>query len=163
TALPRGAYDAALTANSLHWLPEPVLRRVYADLAALIRAGGMACNADPMAADGANRLIEALERHAHQMQPPLPAGELDWEDWWQAAAADPVLAPLVAERTWGSAAKHPHRNSPRPWPGTPGHCGTQASPKLAVCGATGSEPSWPHCDKPAKPVYTDALDDSTRD
>ena len=27
-----------------------------------------------------------------------PEGELDWGDWWKAAATEPVLAPLVAER-----------------------------------------------------------------
>ncbi len=61
-ALPAGDYDAVLTANSLHWLEEPVLRRGYAHLAGLIRAGRVACNADPMAPDGGGQLIEALGR-----------------------------------------------------------------------------------------------------
>jgi len=116
-ALPAGDYDAVLTANSLHWLPEPVLRRVYAGLADLVRAGGVACNADPMTPDGADRLIGALERHAHAMQPALPEGELDWEDWWQAAAADPVLAPLVAERNrrFGGETHPPEFTPPLAW------------------------------------------------
>jgi SAM-dependent methyltransferase len=116
-ALPAGDYDAVLTANSLHWLPEPALRRVYADLAGLIRAGGVACNADSMTPDGADRLIDALERHAHQVQPALPEGELDWEDWWHAAAADPVLAPLVAERNerFGGETHPPAFTPPLAW------------------------------------------------
>ncbi len=116
-ALPAGVYDAVLTANSLHRLDEPVLRRVYADLADLIRAGGVACNADPMAPEGGGTLIEALERLAHQVQPVLPEGELDWEGWCQVAAADPVLAPLVAERNkrFGGETHPPEFTPPLAW------------------------------------------------
>ena len=116
-ALPAGDYDAVLTANSLHWLEEPALRRVYAGLAGLIRAGGVACNADPMAPDGGGQLIAALERRADQVQPVLPEGELDWEGWWQAAAADPVLAPLVAERNnrFGGETHPPEFTPPLAW------------------------------------------------
>ncbi|HEX9542349.1 MAG TPA: hypothetical protein VGA04_29850 [Streptosporangiaceae bacterium] len=95
----RAGPDRLLAANSLHWLPELVLRRLYADLAGLIRAGGVARNADPMAPDGGERLIEALERHAHQMQPTLPEGELDWEGWWAARSAmDPADPQKRADR-----------------------------------------------------------------
>lgn len=117
TALPPGGYDAVLTANSLHWLNEAALRRVYSDLAGLIRPGGVACNADPMAPDGGGQLIEALERRARQVQPALPEGELDWEDWWQAAAANPVLAPLVAARNkrFGGETHPPDFTPPLAW------------------------------------------------
>jgi SAM-dependent methyltransferase len=116
-ALPAGGYDAVLTANALHWLPEPVLRRVYADLAGLVRPGGVACNADPMAPDGADRLIDALELRADQVRPAMPAGELDWESWWQAAATDPLLAPLVAERNqrFGGETHPPAFSPPLAW------------------------------------------------
>ena len=116
-ALPAGDYDAVLTANSLHWLDEPALRRLYADLAGLIRAAGVACNADPMAPEGAGQLIEALEHRARAVQPALPEGGLDWEGRWQAAAADPVLAPLVAERNkrFGGATHPPEFTPPLTW------------------------------------------------
>lgn len=116
-ALPASDYDAVLTANSLHWLPEAVLRRVYADLAGLIRAGGVACNADSMAPHGGRQLIEALERRAHEVQPIPSEGELDWEGWWRVAAADPVLAPLVAERNkrFGGETHPPDFTPPLSW------------------------------------------------
>jgi hypothetical protein len=41
--------------------------------------------------------MAALERRAHAARPALPAGVPDWEAWWRRAAADSVLAPLVAE------------------------------------------------------------------
>jgi hypothetical protein len=71
----------------------------------------------PMAPDGADRMIEALERHAHQVQPALPEGERDWKDWWHAAAADPVLAPLVAERNkrFGGETHPPEFIPPLAW------------------------------------------------
>jgi len=52
-----------------------------------------------MAPDGGERLIEALERHAHQMQPTLPEGELDLEGWWAARSAmDPADPQKRADR-----------------------------------------------------------------
>jgi hypothetical protein len=149
-ALPAGAYDAVLTANSLHWLPERALRRVYTDLADLIRPGGMACNADVIPADGADRLMETLELWAHQVQPALPEGELDWEGWWRAAAADPSWYRWSPSGTSGPVARYTRRSSVRRWPGTPPRCEKRASPKLVACGATVSGLSWPPCDEAAK-------------
>ncbi len=97
-SLDAGGYDAAFSVNSLHWLDEPSLRRVYSDLAGLVRAGGVVCNADPIPPEGVDGLIQALDRWSHASRPAMPAGSLDWEDWWQAAAVDPVLGALVAER-----------------------------------------------------------------
>ncbi len=97
-SLAAGGFDAVVTANSLHWLDEPTLRRLYGDLASLLRPGGVLCNADPMPDEGIDELLAALGRRAEQTRPPLKEGDLDWEGWWRAAAADPALAPLVAER-----------------------------------------------------------------
>jgi len=107
-------YDAVLTANSLHWLDEPTLRRVYADLARIVRPGGVVCNADPMPPERADRLVTALERRADAVRPKIPEGGLDWEGWWQAAAADSVLGPLVAERNerFGGETHPPDFTSP---------------------------------------------------
>lgn len=105
--LPRTEYDVAVTANSFHWLREPILRRVYAELAGLLRPGGVLCNDDPMPPTGVNRLIAALERRINQVRPKMPEGTLDWESWWRAAASDPVLAPLVAERNRRFGDTHP--------------------------------------------------------
>jgi len=91
-------YDAVVTANSLHWLDEPTLRRVYVDLGRIVRPGGVVCNADPIPFDGAEGLMAAMDRREHALRRAKPAGGHDWEAWWRAASRDPVLAPLVAER-----------------------------------------------------------------
>lgn len=116
-ALPAGGYDAVVTANSLHWLDEQTLRRAYADLARLLRRGGVLCNADPMPPEGLDGLMAALGRQAERSRLPLPERELDWEGWWQAAAADPVLAPLVAERMrrFGGETHPPEFMPPLAW------------------------------------------------
>ena len=46
--LPETPVDAVLTATALHWLPEPLLRRLYRDLAGIVRPGGAVANADEM-------------------------------------------------------------------------------------------------------------------
>jgi SAM-dependent methyltransferase len=116
-SLPIAGHDAVVTANSLHWLDEATLRRVYADLALLVRPGGVVCNADPMPPDGVDGLIAALGQRADRLRTKLPEGELDWEGWWQAAAADPVLAPLVAERNrrFGGETHPPDFTPPLAW------------------------------------------------
>jgi hypothetical protein len=57
-----------------------------------------------------------VERRAHR-QPALPEGELDWEGWWQAAGANPLLAPLVAERNerFGGEIHPPEFTPPLAW------------------------------------------------
>src|SRR2546421_9771070 len=91
-------YDAVITANSLHWLEEPALRRVYTDAATLLRPGGIFCNADPMAPEGIDTILAALGRYQHANEPYQSGRERSWDEWGQKAAPDPVLAPLVAER-----------------------------------------------------------------
>lgn len=116
-SLVAGAYDAAVSVNALHWLDEPTLRRVYSNLAGLVRPGGVVCNADPMPPEGVERLNRALIRWCHASRPQLPPGAPDWEGWWQAAADDPVLAPLVAERMhrFGGESHPPDFTPPAGW------------------------------------------------
>jgi SAM-dependent methyltransferase len=117
TASLPSSYDAVLTANSLHWLEEPALRRLYGDLATMIRAGGLFCNADPMPPEGIDTILGALDQYQHQTQSHHPGDALDWEGWWQKAAADPVLAPLVAERNrrFGGETHPPDFTPPIRW------------------------------------------------
>jgi SAM-dependent methyltransferase len=116
-SLEAGAYDATVTLNSLHWLDEPTLRRVYSDLAGLLRTGGVLCNADPMPPEGVDSLMDVLDQCWRTSRPPMPAGAPDWEGWWQAAADDPVLAPLVAERMerFGGESHPPEFTPPVRW------------------------------------------------
>jgi SAM-dependent methyltransferase len=89
--LPETPVDAVLTATALHWLAEPVLRRVYRDLAGIVRPGGALANADQMEPPDLPRLGAALDRVRADGRP-------DWDGWWDIAAADPLIAEAVAER-----------------------------------------------------------------
>jgi SAM-dependent methyltransferase len=111
------SFDAVLTANSLHWLEAPALRRLYGDLATMIRVGGLFCNADPMPPEGIDILLNALDRYQHQTHSHHSGDEVDWERWWQKAAADPNLAPFVEERNrrFGGESHPPDFTPPIRW------------------------------------------------
>ncbi|MGH4035469.1 class I SAM-dependent methyltransferase [Actinomycetota bacterium Odt1-20B] len=97
--LPHATYDAVLTATALHWLPSGPLATLYGQIAQLVRDGGVFMNADHMP-DPATPRINAAEsalRHA-RMDRAKAEGVLDWKEWWQLAAADPVLAGPTARR-----------------------------------------------------------------
>jgi SAM-dependent methyltransferase len=92
-------FDAVVTATALHWLAEPILRRLYRDLHGLVRPGGVVANADEMPAADLPRLGEALHDLTRRRRADLYAdGRPDWDAWWDVAAADPALADAVAER-----------------------------------------------------------------
>ncbi len=114
--LPADRYDAVLTASSLHWLDEPTVRRVYGDLARLVRPGGVFCNTDLMAPEGIDHIITALGARM-KGQPHRDDGEVVWEEWWRLAGADAKLAPLIAERTkrFGVATHPPEFSPPLAW------------------------------------------------
>jgi SAM-dependent methyltransferase len=98
-ALPETPVDVVVTATALHWLPEPLLRRVYRDLAGVVRPGGALANADQMAAEDLPRLGVALAAVEARRQERVRAdGRPDWDAWWDIAAADPLIADAVAER-----------------------------------------------------------------
>ncbi len=94
-----GGFDAVVSATALHWLAEPVLRRVYRDLHGLVRPGGVVANADEMAPDDLPVLSRSLAALARGRGAALLAdGRPDWDTWWDIAAGDPALAEPVAER-----------------------------------------------------------------
>lgn len=98
--LPYTSYDAVLTATALHWLHSDELAVLYGQLAGLLRPGGVFLNADRMPEPG-TPLIDAAEsaqRHARMDRAKAEGGALDWREWWEVAAADPVLAEPTAER-----------------------------------------------------------------
>jgi SAM-dependent methyltransferase len=94
--------DAAVSTTALHWLPEPDLRAMYAELAGVLRPGGLLLNGDHFALDpGQSPVLAHLDRALRQREESrrFPGGHTEsWHHWWDAAAADPALAPLVAER-----------------------------------------------------------------
>ena len=96
------APDAAVSTTALHWLPEPELRAMYAELASVLRPGGLLLDGDHFALDAKEspvlaRLDRALRQREDERR--FPGGHPEnWHDWWDAAAADPALAAHVAER-----------------------------------------------------------------
>jgi len=96
------APDAAVSTTALHWLPEPELRALYAELAAVLRPGGLLLDGDHFALDAKEsptlaRLDLALRQREDQRR--FPGGHSEsWDAWWEAAAADPALADHVKER-----------------------------------------------------------------
>jgi SAM-dependent methyltransferase len=96
------APDAAVSTTALHWLPEPDLRALYAELASVLRPGGLLLDGDHFALDAGEtptlaRLDRALRQREDQRR--FPGGHPEsWSAWWEAAAADPALAGHVAER-----------------------------------------------------------------
>lgn len=93
--------DAAVSTTALHWLTESALTAVYAELAALLRPGALVLNGDHMRADDSEPMLGRLGRVLieREEQRRFPDGQAEtWADWWAAAAADPALAGLVAER-----------------------------------------------------------------
>lgn len=98
--LPCRDYNAVLTATALHWLPGEPLSALYATIREVLRPGGVFVNADHMPDDGLPSLTKRLAARAEaQRSARYAAGAvLSWADWWERAAADPVLAPLVRRR-----------------------------------------------------------------
>lgn len=96
-SLPGGPYDAILSTTALHWLTPPVLRRVYADAAALLAPGGLMLNGDQF-----NDLsTQPGIRQAVALTRVLRGGRRTaetWEQWWDALAAEPGMADLLERR-----------------------------------------------------------------
>ena len=120
--------DAAVSTTALHWLPEADLRSMYAELAQVLRPGGLLLNGDHFGLDPERSPVLAhLDRALRQREElrRFPGGHQEsWHDWWDAAAADPVLSGTrrrtrATPRRRGSprhqldAARHPRRR-PRP-------------------------------------------------
>jgi SAM-dependent methyltransferase len=94
--------DVAVSTTALHWLPEPDLRAMYAELATVLRPGGLVLDGDHFSLEAKEsptlaRLDLALRRREDQRR--FPGGHVEsWSGWWEAAAVDPALAAHVAER-----------------------------------------------------------------
>src|SRR5258708_29127326 len=94
--------DAAVSTTALHWLPPDALAAMYAELATVLRRGGLVVNGDPLtedeqAAPTLARLGRALIEREDRRRAPGGHGET-WDSWWDGVHADPALAELVAER-----------------------------------------------------------------
>jgi len=96
--------DAAVSTTALHWLTPDRLRAMYAELATVLRPGGLMLDGDHLKEDQAAvpvlaRLGDAVsERAARRQLGGREEHREDWKAWWQAATTDPELAGPAAER-----------------------------------------------------------------
>jgi SAM-dependent methyltransferase len=94
--LPRPA-DAAVSTTALHWLTREELGNTYAEIARLLRPGGVLVNGDHLFDNpGALKDLTRTVREARATR--VGASGDDWAGWWDAIADVPELAELVAER-----------------------------------------------------------------
>jgi SAM-dependent methyltransferase len=110
--------DAAVSTTALHWLPGPALRAMYAELATVLRPGGVLLDGDHFKGDEGTcpvieRLSEALIEREEQRRFPLGHPET-WTVWWESAAADPELGGLAARRARLQLDSE-HHGSPSGW------------------------------------------------
>lgn len=106
--------DAAVSTTALHWLPEPVLRAVYAELAGALRSGGLFVNGDHMSVADSTPSLARIENALNDRHAARCFGAdrpEQWRDWWDAVAEDPTLAGLMSDNgPAGSAAAGHHGN-----------------------------------------------------
>ena len=99
TTLPETSVDAVITSTALHWLAEHTVRRLYGDLAGLVRPGGLFAHAEVMPLSDTPRVasaMTALQRHRQAGR--ADNGRSAWDQWWDAVAADPQLREALAHR-----------------------------------------------------------------
>jgi trans-aconitate methyltransferase len=94
TGLPDREFDAVLAVMALHYLPPDRLAAVYAEVAGVLRPGGLLVAVEHMPDPGLPRLSRRILERAAASHRDGPG----WDDWWARAAADPVLGPAWHER-----------------------------------------------------------------
>lgn len=94
--------DAAVSSTALHWLPEGAMRRLYGELAALLRRNGVFLDADharPGPDEVALAPVVATMSKLRTERVRQTAGPAEtWGEWWAAIQAEPALADEVAAR-----------------------------------------------------------------
>lgn len=103
-AVARGDVDAVLTSTALHWIPTGALTDVYRACSAMLRPQGLLINCDnmdyPPTSPTVRRIAETM-RSAERADSAEAAAAHEfesYEQWWNAAAAEPALADLHRER-----------------------------------------------------------------
>ena len=129
-AVPEQRIDATITATSLHWLPEDAVRRLYRDLARLVRPGGVFAHAEVMPLVDLPVLGEGLARVEGERRTARRSGEgSDWDAWWESATQDPALRARARSDEQCSRPTTRPKSSRLPLRGTSTHCATPASPR----------------------------------
>ncbi len=130
--------DAAVSTTALHWLPPDALAAMYAEVATVLRPGGLMLNGDHLTEDKAAaptlaRLGRALNEREEQRRDSIAE---TWEAWWGAVTADPALRPrspsVRGERMAASTTARPPGCSAF----TSTRCAPRDSPRSAPSGST---------------------------
>jgi SAM-dependent methyltransferase len=103
--------DLAVSTTALHWVREEYLRIMYAELAGVLRSGGLFLNGDNMTVDDAAPVLAGLERTIVDRASLRRFGDdhpEDWRQWWDSIAAEPAFAEVTAHRAERSAAADHH-------------------------------------------------------
>ncbi|MDX3695633.1 class I SAM-dependent methyltransferase [Streptomyces europaeiscabiei] len=93
--------DAVVSTTALHYLGTDTLRRVYRELAGLLRPGGILINGDHISPDSTKVSELAVDIGRRRAARSAASLTEDWESWWSSAATDPELAPLLSRRDDG--------------------------------------------------------------
>ena len=76
--------DAAVSTTALHWLAAPALRAMYAELATVLRSGGLLLDGDHLTDDeGQTPVLARLNRALTERWEERAGadGQEDWKDW----------------------------------------------------------------------------------
>lgn len=96
--LPELQVDAVLTATALHWLPQGTVRRLYRDLAGLVRRGGVVAHSEQMPVAELPRLGPALAQIDQRGSLSPEERRAVWNAWWTQASRDATLQPTIERR-----------------------------------------------------------------
>jgi trans-aconitate methyltransferase len=101
-ALGDARIEAVLSSTALHWLEPETLMSLYQQLGRLLPTGGVFLNADHLAFGSETPALARLSQRALDEQWSNAAfaarGIETAEQWWEAAAMEPALTPLLRER-----------------------------------------------------------------
>ncbi|MEV5496508.1 class I SAM-dependent methyltransferase [Nonomuraea fuscirosea] len=101
--------DAAVSTTALHWISEQDIKAVYAEVATVLRPGGLLLNGDHMDTEEITPALSRLEYAVHERQAERLFGAErpeGWRAWWDAIEADPAFADLNRERTTAGGDHH---------------------------------------------------------
>lgn len=97
-ALPECQVDAVVTATALHWLPQDAVRRLYRDLAHVVRRGGVVAHSERMPLADLPRLGPALADIEQRPGAGRDEGQARWDAWWEQTSSEPALQPAMTQR-----------------------------------------------------------------
>jgi SAM-dependent methyltransferase len=103
-------FDAVGTATALHWLEDTEVEMLVAQLADLVRPGGVFFNYDTLPlAPAESRLARLATDIRDQWHPRSETAGEEYDAWWKAALSEPAFAHVVARREERFAGRAPTR------------------------------------------------------